>query len=296
MKKVLILKDNYNSFEQYYLLNLNNEIADAFFYYTNSSYLRKIMTHYGLFFESIWYGNWKNKLSDYEIVIVFDSLHTSKLLKYIRKRFSGRLIYWHWNPVRDDKERRIIEDTKIFCEHWTFNPLDAEIFDMKLNNQLFFYQKKNKFDKQNSAFFVGTDKGRYDQLVSLGVALKKEGINPDFHVIDQVNSGMYYQKEYIQYSEVLEKIKKSKIVVEITQEGQNGMTSRALEAMFCGSKLITNNKEIQNSSFYQEENIYIIGENKSDIHEFLFTPFKLLQENELYQYSAEGWIRNFIKG
>lgn len=78
--KVLILKDNYNSFAQYYLDKLNECGIDAEFYYTSSSMLRKAFTHYALPFESLWYGAWKNNLDKYDCIIAFDSLHSINLL------------------------------------------------------------------------------------------------------------------------------------------------------------------------------------------------------------------------
>ena len=156
---ILILKDNYNSFEQYYLDKLNECGVDAEFYYISSSILRKVFTHYALPFESLWYGGWKNNLDTYYCIIVFDSLHSINLLKYIRKRYRKRLIFWHWNPIKKDKEISIWKETKKMCEHWTFNPSDVEKYGMNLNNQFFFYQNQKDISKEESAFFVGTDKG-----------------------------------------------------------------------------------------------------------------------------------------
>ena len=135
---ILILKDNYNSFEQYYLDKLNECGVDAEFYYTSSSMLRKVFTHYALPFESLWYGGWKNNLDTYDCIIVFDSLHSANLLKYIRKRYRKRLIFWHWNPIKKDKDIAILEETNKICEHWTFNPNDAKKYGMNLNNQEIF--------------------------------------------------------------------------------------------------------------------------------------------------------------
>lgn len=295
---ILILKDNYNSFERYYLDKLNECGVDAKFYYTSSSMLRKVFTHYALPFESLWYGVWKNNLDTYDCIIIFDSLHSANLLKYIRKRYRKRLIFWHWNPIKKDKDISIWEETKNMCEHWTFNPIDAKKYSMNLNNQFFFYQNHEDISKEESAFFVGTDKGRYEELVKISDQLKKIGVSSDFHIISSNNKDNreFFEKNYMEYNEVIAHIKNSKIVVEIVQEGQNGLTARALEAMFLETKLITNNKEIKSFSFYNKNNIFIVGmDDNKTLYTFLHTPFQTIDKKELYPYDVNGWINNFFR-
>ena len=253
------------------------------------------MTHYGLAGETVWYGQWKKNLDDYDTVIVFDSLHTSKLLRYIKKHSCSRLIYWHWNPMIKDEDFKIWEQTKDIFEHWTFNPADAEKYDMKLNNQFFFFQDVSETNKENTAFFVGADKGRYNQLLSIADSLEKYGVRPDFHIIDQRKKGRFIQKDYVEYDEVINHLRNAKYAVEICQEGQTGLTARALEAMFFGTKLITNNKFIKNCEFYKKTNIYIVGED-NDFEKFLSSPFEQIEREKLYPYSAEGWIERFMRG
>lgn len=295
---ILILKDNYNSFEQYYLDKLNECGVDAEFYYTSSSMLRKVFTHYALPFESLWYGGWKNNLDTYDCIIVFDSLHSANLLKYIRKRYRKRLIFWHWNPIKKDKDIAILEETNKICEHWTFNPNDAKKYGMNLNNQFFFYQNQEDVSKEETVFFVGTDKGRYEKIVAISDNLKNTGMAIDFHVIsmDYNDTRKYVEKTYMEYDEVISHIRKSKAVVEIVQDGQNGLTARALEAMFFETKLITSNKEIRNFNFYNSRNIFIIGEDNNDsLDTFLHMPFESIDRKKLYPYDANGWINNFMR-
>ena len=100
----------------------------------------------------------------------------------------------------------------------------------------------------------------------------------------------------MEYSEVISHIRKSKAIVEIVQDGQNGLTARALEAMFFETKLITNNKEIRSFNFYDDNNIFIIGEDDNDkLDAFLHTSFRPVEKKALYQYDANGWINNFMR-
>ena len=124
------------------------------------------------------------------------------------------------------------------------------------------------------------------------------GIAIDFHIISMNcnDTRKYIEKTYMEYSEVMSHIRKSKVVVEIVQDGQNGLTARALEAMFFETKLITNNREICNFNFYNDNNIFIIGEDNNDrLDAFLHTPFQPIEKEVLYQYDANGWLDNFMR-
>lgn len=297
MLKTLVLKDNYNSFENYYLNQLNSCGCDARYYYSSSLPIRKVFTHYGLPFESIWYGNWRKEINDYELIIIFDSLHSPNLLKYIRSRYSGRLIFWHWNPVSTKEDFKIINSTREICEHWTFNPPDAQKYEMKLNNQFFFYQNDKKDIKNNSAFFVGADKGRYDQLFDISRKLKTLKIDVDFHVINKNKNDnrRFVEHVYMNYIDVLSHIRQSKLMVEIVQKGQIGLTARSLEAMFFETKLITNNIDIKRYPFYNKDNIFVLGsDSENDLPCFIRSNFYRVDEMTLYPYSGQGWINHFI--
>lgn len=290
---ILVLKDNYNSFEQFYIDELNKVSIESFPYYKSNSVFRKISSHLGLPFEYLWFESWKNNLNQYELIIVFDSIHTPFLINYINSHCNAKIIYWHWNPLHKHSDFLIYNKTKKICDHWTFNPYDAEKWNMKLNNQFFFYSKNEKHTKENKAFFVGADKGRYSQLISIASLLEKNEIMPDFHVVDKCRVDRFYQKNYIDYKNVLKCIDNEKYAVELVQENQDGLTSRALEAMFMETKLITNNLSIKKCSFYNKNNIYIIGED--GFEKFIKTSFEKIEKDKIHQYSAQGWIERFLE-
>lgn len=293
-KRYLVIKGNNNSFEKYYIDQLNNSGIFTVPYYSSDSFLRKTFTHFGLPCDYLWYGNWKTKIDEFQTIIVFDSLHTDKLLKYIRKKSSARLIYWHWNPMRKNNDQKIWKATRNYVEHWTFNPSDATKYKMRLNNQFFFFQNSMDNKKEKKVYFVGTDKGRYSKLVKVSNIVKKINYYPDFHVIDTNKNGEFYQKNFIEYGNVLSSINKAYAVLELTQKGQEGLTSRSLEAMFLGTKLLTDNINILEYPFYRKENIFVIGKDPIEkLDYFLAIPFVEINKRDLYPYSSQGWIKGF---
>ena len=112
----------------------------------------------------------------------------------------------------------------------------------------------------------------------------------------------YLKRNFLTYENVINKILESVCIVEINKKGQIGLTLRALEALFLKKKLITNNKDIMNYKFYNENNIFIIDfENLTDmtineIKNFLKTEYTIIEEKILKDYTFEHWLQEIIKG
>lgn len=301
-EKVLIIKGNYNSFERYYLKNMNIGKYDAFAYYNDRkslSIIRKIWIHCRIPYEFIWYGNWKKNIKKYDKIIIFDSIVSTKIVYYINKRRSSasRLIFWHWNSLNNDILKKVYTKTIKMCEHWTFDPGDAKQYNMHLNNQFFFEQSNGLPRLKWDVYFIGRDKGRYQHLSNLWEAFNKMGVSSYISVLRDKKSdqdGELFIDKTKSYDDILEDIQQCKCVLELCQEGQIGLTARALEAMFFRKKLITNNLSIIEQTFYHEDNIFLLKDGwESKIKNFLNSPFHIIDNELLYKYSFEGWIQNF---
>lgn len=97
------------------------------------------------------------------------------------------------------------------------------------------------------------------------------------------------------YSLLLDYVAKSKAILDIVQEGQEGLTLRSMEALFFEKKLITNNQSIIKEKFYRKENIFIIGHDKIDeIEEFMNAAYIKNTEEVLKYYDFNAWINRFF--
>ena len=64
-------------------------------------------------------------------------------------------------------------------------------------------------------------------------------------------------KGWMDYKEVIDIVKQSNCILEVVQEGQNGITLRTMEAVCYGKKLLTNNKNIVKYPFYDSKYISV---------------------------------------
>lgn len=101
-----------------------------------------------------------------------------------------------------------------------------------------------------------------------------------------------YFREWIEYEEVLKYICCAKAILEINANYQSGLTMRSMESIFYEKKLITNNIDIMQYSFYNPNNIFVIGERDwTDIEQFVTTKYEKIDEKIVNEYRFDKWLR-----
>lgn len=260
--------------------------------------VRRLQINLKMPFIHLWMEDWKNEIDDYDTVIVHASKLTPPVVKYIRRKVPDmRIIVWYWNPVI--KSVDVDAFKKYTNEIWSFDEADCKKYNLKYNTQYYFKgieqpETKNKRD----VFFVGGDKGRIEDLVSLKNTLDKNNITNYFHIVPSKNSSVQYKEHYqqdkISYYKVLEHISSSKVIVDIISNNQSGLTLRPLEALFFKKKIITNDKTIINRDFYNSNNIFILGIDDMDkLRKFINSPYHSIDYAIVNRYDFTNWIKRF---
>lgn len=260
--------------------------------------LRRIQISVGLNKIEFLLNNWKNQLHKYETVIIHASKLTPPVVRFIRKKEPNiRIIVWYWNPV--DKCVDINKFKKYDCELWTFDEMDHEKYALNYNTQYYFNDVSlPKAGPSVDVFFVGGDKGRIVDLISLKSNLDEQGISNHFHITPTGKENAAYREYYskrISYDDVLRHIASSKVIVDYVSDKQSGLTLRPLEALFFKRKLITNDKSIEKRDFYCKDNIFIIGKDDiNDLAELINRPYKEVDSEIVDQYDFSSWLNRFF--
>lgn len=232
-----------------------------------------------------------NSLKDGDSLLICDYTDLC-LIKTIAKYLnpSVRKYLWLWNPINSIELNQFRQKRNLISESGfeicTFDERNAQEFGMRLLPQ---FSKIPTIEEVSSIehdfYFLGFEKGRRYILEQLRNELK--GFDVDFKVVTN-------KKEIISYYDNINRINKSKCLVDIVQEGQTGLTLRPLEAMYMKKKLLTNNKDIRLMDFYSPNNIFVYGDDDiSTIHTFLKKTFEELPQDVLDKYSFDSWIQNF---
>lgn len=154
-----------------------------------------------------------------------------------------------------------------FCPYFdrviTIDEGDAEKYSLEFHP--FFYSsidKENPMLPESDCFYVGNAKGRLDEILAAYELMTSNGMKCDFHIVGVPEEKQKYQDSIsynkpMNYDDVVCRVKKSKYLLELMQDGQTSGTLREHEAVIYGKKLLTNNSYIVNRNFYVPENISV---------------------------------------
>lgn len=269
--------------------------------------LRKLQEHLKRKDMTRWYHpGWTKIVQDFDTVIISDGLRGRDIIDFIRsKNPQMRIIIYYLNTKMDRGVNHPCWYQGLGCEFYSFDRKNATDFGLPFKHFCYpYYREERKATMKGDdydVFFVGEDKGRYPELMQLKVQLLQMGMKPRF-LIKRGKHIRYYGKkrkntiaEAVPYEQVLDEIGKSRAVLEIVQEGQHGITYRAMEALLWEKKLITNFPEIKDYDFYCPENVFILGEQAvEELPDFLSRPLKPVDEAIKEQYLPEGWVEEFF--
>lgn len=197
-----------------------------------------------------YFDDWIDDIGKYSKIIIHANPINQSVPAVLRKKgYDQRIIYWYWNPVCNCVSPKKIDRNN--CELWSFSKDDCEQYNLRYNSTYYFM--KPDFctgDTDRDLFFIGADKGRYQHLMKLKSAAEAAGLTTDFRIIkDKTSSEEGIYAERLNYTQVVELVKKTKAVVELLQKGQNGFSLRVMEGLFFGKKLISDNMALTEDDY-----------------------------------------------
>lgn len=242
------------------------------------------------------------------VIISAESIapHMVRVLKHIDSKL--RVIVYYWNCCAVEESPNSFD--RALCELWTFDKKDAENYGLNYNPQfcandlqsMLEDEMYNNVQLEWDIYFIGRDKGRKQKILELESIFNDLNYRTKFLIMrGQVGTienlrakrDEKYDKD-ISYSENIMNVIKSKALLDICIEGQEGLTIRPMEALYLKKKLITNNVSIKDTMFYNKNNIFILGEeNWSDFDEFFKSPWIEQTKEVLDYYTGKEWLRRF---
>ena len=191
----------------------------------------------------------------------------------------------------------------IFDIIFSFDPEDSKNYKLTYIKQFlpFTWQQIQSINDKNHnveniCYYVGGyQPERVDLINVITPVLQECNCVTDFYLIDKYNNSDYYplncKNKKLSYQENIDKLTKSRFVLEINKPNQSGLTLRAIEALVFNKKLITNNGELKNKDFYSPSRIFIYnGNNTPELKQFLHTQTEPVQEDIAWKYTADGML------
>lgn len=170
----------------------------------------------------------------------------------------------------------------------SFDPCEAERYGMACTGQYFRYPEHQPDNIDSDCFFCGLPKDRAGTLQRLRTRLEAEGLTCDFVI-------PHTPAEKLTYPQYLDRLARTRCVIDISQKGQTGLTRRPLEALFYGKKLLTDNPEIVRYDFYRPQNVFILGKDPEEqLRAFIESPLAEVPETVCAAYDVNEWIRHYL--
>lgn len=301
-KKILLIIEQIDTFEQFFASQIHLENVEVWTPYKAVSNrlthnIRAISKRLSLsFIHEWWLQDWAKQLENYREIIVFDNALTSRLLAFIKthKPKTTHLKVWLWNVPNAN-----IEELKKEYDVYCFDQKYSKKHGLTFVEQFYILDQVDPIRDskiRQDYYFIGAEKGRWKALKSLASQLEKADLSYLFHILGQEQptslEGVHFLEKALSYDEVIRQIKASKVIVELNKKGQEGLTLRALEALFYGKKLLTNNPKIKDYDFYHPDNILIWdGQSALPLLEFMAKPYVLVDAAIINHYSFSHWLK-----
>jgi len=256
--------------------------------------LREIFYRCSFLPKRIWY-NKKILKEQPRYIVVWDPLITVDFLMWLLEVFPSAQINFRYGNMVGKANHLIPNKIPKGIRIWTYDNYDSKKYGIYLSRSHMYFKTfiKSKQNLEYDVFFIGKDKGRGEYLLDLEKDMKSLGLVTKFIITadGKLSKKKYYYQREIPYSRVVEYCTKSRAILNVVMEDQQGVTLRDLEAIFFNTKLITTNKYIVNSEFYNPRNVFIIGEQDiKKLPEFLSTDQIPIDISLLKKYSIAGML------
>jgi len=238
----------------------------------------------------------KDNNKEYYILVVNNAIHkfSIKALNKLQSKDNVYLISLLLDSFEKlpNNIRKLLQKTK-FDIIYSFQKSDCEKYGFKFTNQIYSraeLPKVNNNVPMNDVYFIGADKGRIEKIYSIYKLLISNGFVCNFTVVVNKKHFDEYKAKYnglnlvtkrIGYQEILTEIANCKCILELCQEGQDGLTMRFYEAVFYNKKLITNNTSAYEHYCYNPAYMNVIND-ISDIN------LNMLRSADKVDYKYQG--------
>lgn len=262
---------------------------------------------------SKWYGEWKQHIADYDVVIIGNSLRGRDVIEYIQAHNpKARIIVYYSSVIGASNRKDPRRYTDMNIEFCTFDKGDSErlgirflpyYYDPLIQSVSALRQENAVCQYEQDVFFVGMAYDRAEKLIEMHEIFQGQGVtdkliivkNPHQHYKKRI--AKYLTENHMTYDEIIQEIRKSRCILEIVQSGQQGISLRPMEAATYQRKLITDNQNTINYDLYTPDNMFIIGIDPIEkIKDFINSPYIPLPDEVLEKYMPQYWLEELLFG
>lgn len=260
------------------------------------------------FFEKV-----KPDYYDYIFVLVGRKLNVEAFSEFIQNQKKARKILYLWDDVKRVEEFQKIY--KKFDKVFAIDKFDCREYGLEFLPLFYCRKYVGNMDEKDIDFSCTGQKYDFRERILNEILRKYPESQYKWYgllltskanqIHERFNSMMTHEKykkpfyegtKSLSMSENAEILRRSKVVIDMPNPSQTGLTIRTFESLACRTKMITTNKHIAEYDFYDPQNICIIDSDNIQIPDgFLETEYKAIPESVVEQYSIYSWVKNLFK-
>jgi len=234
-------------------------------------------------------------LFDQTLVIRPDKLEKEALL-FLRNN-SIQMTCFLFDGIENYKDQK--KTLSFFDTVYSYDKVDVEKYKFEfLTNYIFDNEIESK-EITHLAFNISSFDERFSLLEKLAQYLNDNKISYRFIVKKNKffeHKNIEITNKYLPLNEVKNYISSSLVLVDLQMDKQVGLSFRIFEALGYKKKIITNNQDIVNYDFYNENNIFVISEENYEIPlDFFKTKYVEIDSAILEKYSLKSWVHEVFK-
>ena len=254
----------------------------------------------------------------YNIVLIIkgEGLSTSMLEKLRSHNSTAKFIFYNWDSF--DNSKSALKKLKYFDIVKSFDSVDAEkSYNISLHPLFHCIEPDKSWQSDGSnkysSFFAGTiHSGRYSKISKISDHINKFSEKTPYLFFFYPSVIIFYVKKIFdsQFRTIpfhavsfekrstdilIEEMRCSKIVIDICNSAQNGLTMRTIEAVGLRKKIITNNQSILQYPFYHPHNVLLISElNDDKLEWFLNVDYYELEAKVYDDLHISRWLQLLV--
>lgn len=248
--------------------------------------------------------------NDYEYVLIIrGSMITNKYLYKLKEQFSiAKFLMYQWDSLAFNKNALGISD--MFDGLFTFDMNDANKYGW--NYRPLFYDESRVNTKLERDIDICYICSAHSQRIKILERIKTECEKKQFSLFHYLYAikRSYFLHKYVLNDKLFRKFaddvytvplssedtndiyERSKVIIDYTYPGQNGLTMRTIESIGHRCKLITNNRNIEKCDFYNPYNIFIYSDCDVRIpSDFVNSSYEPIKPEVYIKYSLESWVK-----
>lgn len=319
-KKVLFIAPHFFGYEkeiEKMMISMGASV-DCYNERPNNSFLMKVLIRLKLqsliktiirrYYEGI-LNDTNNVEYDYVFIIKLETIDKGILNKLKSSQKRAEFILYLWDSIRNYKGKdRLLP---FFDKAFSFDKVDVNKYSGLKFLPLFYiplYKNAEVNSFEYDLCFIGSGHSdRYKQIKEVRSQAATLALNMYSYIylpskwifrfrklfdVRMRNASIHdFSFSSLSQSEILNIVKKAKVVLDIEHTGQTGLTMRTIEMLGCKKKLITTNVTIKEYDFYNPNNICVINRNNIELSKGFFNlPYMELDKEISEKYSLESWL------